>query len=226
MQNVRQHCFAIVYICGEKTHGGANYSLVSHQSSSMHFPSSCPLNTNNIKQTKISCTAVPNCRLCPNHVFDKYFSNWSWEKQTSKEYMWESKAVYHRVEMTVCNNPWLINKSIWNISTTVHLSPSCKLFSRNVSKCWSSLHRLWSQPGLTRIFENLKYIHKPTDGQSIQSEWCLRSVQTSLDWSDISLIVRGAMGKKGEGRRITCSGIMGSGLYLEAEGELLIKWWV
>lgn len=77
--------------------------------------------------------------------------------------------------MTISNNPWLINKSLWNI-TTVHLSPS--------------------QPDLTRISENPKYTHKSTDGQPIESGAWRLSQHCQTD--QMSVWESGGNGKEGQ----------------------------
>lgn len=82
------------------------------------------------------CTAaVPNRRLFPDHVFDKYFSNWSWEKQMSKVYMSESKALYHKKwRWPFLRTPdWLTNhcETYQQLCTSVHLNLASPEYLKN-----------------------------------------------------------------------------------------------
>lgn len=99
-------------------------------------------------------------------LFDKYSSNWRWEKQMTKEYMWKSKALYRR--------EWR-----WPFLTTHDwLTSHCKAYQQPQSITQTILQKHQQMlvkftkalisPGLTRISEIPKYTHKSTDDQSIQ----------------------------------------------------------
>ncbi len=199
--------------------------LVSHQPTSVYFPPASPLNINNIKQTENSCTVwtLQGSRPKPLPLPWSYVYLINTSVTEAERSKW-AKSTCEKAKLYTAERGWpLLTPHDWLTShcethqqqyscTSVYHAYSLPEMSANAGQVYPE-HRLWSQPGLTRPSENPKYTQKSTDGQSIQKQVVQEVYPNVVRLIRCQLESQGATGRKGKGRHITCSWVMGSGAY-------------